>query len=109
MKRRNLVDYLYTRFCSVEPELDTAGVKKAAMKAVLPEIIANELTERQRRCLSMRFSDRMTQEEIAEQLELSQPTVSRHIKKAVGTVANRLHYCMSALDRAGADWLKYLE
>lgn len=109
MKRKNFVDCICTDFFAAGGDIDVAGVNRAALKSLLPEILENELTAAQRRCLDMRFSDMMTQQEIARELKISQPAVSRHIKKAEATVANRLHYCMSALNRAGAGWLQRLE
>ena len=47
--------------------------------------------------------------EIARELHVSQPTVSRHLKTALGTLSNRLYYCKSALSRANDSWIKYLE
>lgn len=109
MKRINLSEYFNNRFCPFHADADSLVISKNALKSVLPQILMNELTPRQRKCLTMRFSQLMTQEQIAEELKLSQPTVSRHLKKAVDIVANRLNYCMSALDRATADWLNHLE
>ena len=109
MKQNNLSEYFNNHFCPLQTDVDSLVISKNALKSVLPEILTNELTQRQRNCLNMRFSQLMTQEQIAEELKLSQPTVSRHLKKAVDIVANRLNYCMSALDRATADWLKNLE
>lgn len=51
----------------------------------------------------------MSQQEIARELHVSQPTVSRHLKTALGTLSNRLYYCKSALSRANDSWIKYLE
>ena len=77
-----------------------------ALKKVLPHIVENELTERQRICLKYKYSLKKSQSEIAKLLKLSQPTVSRHISTAKDIVNNELKYCYfavsSALDSYGS-------
>lgn len=107
MNKRKLNDY-FLLICREEEDFNSARVSKSALKAVLPQIMAGELTAQQRKCLELRFCDALSQREIAQQLGLSQPTVRRHLKCAVKTVANRLGYCRSALSRANAAWQNYL-
>ncbi len=76
------------------------SISKQAIKQVLPIIIEQDLTERQRICIEKRFYEGKTQHEIADELLLSQPTVSRHIKTAQEVIRNRLYYCNAALERA---------
>ena len=58
-------------------------VEREKMKKILKRAIQEELTDRQRACLTMFYLKRMKMKDIAEQLELSPSTVSRHISAAV--------------------------
>ncbi len=108
MKNKGIYDHLFNCF-EREEDFNSSKVTVNALKAVLPQVVQSELTDRQRMCLQLRFEALMSQQEIAQRLGFSQPTVSRHLKKAVHTVSNRLRYCKSALGRANAEWLRYLE
>lgn len=109
MKKRNVADYFFVNCSPDDSSFNSNKATITALKAVLPQVIEHELTQQQRKCLELRFCELMSQTEIAEKLGLSQPTVSRHLKKAMRTVSNRLHYCKSALSRANAAWIKYTE
>lgn len=87
-------------------DIDTQKVSKNAVESVLPLILKNELTERQRICLKMKYVQNLSQMEISEKLHFSQPTVSRHIASAKDVVNNRLSYCLIVLNRANSIWLK---
>lgn len=90
-------------------DIDTQAVNKAALKTVLPLIMKYELTDRQKSCLKMKYVNELTQEEIAERLQLSQPTVSRHLVAAKSIVSNRLSYCLTVLNKANSMWLNTLQ
>lgn len=85
-------------------DIDSQAISRRAISSVLPLIIKNDLTERQRSCLKLKYVDNLRQEEIAKQLGLSQPTVCRHISIAKSIVNNRLSYCLVALNRANGLW-----
>lgn len=98
-----MIDIIDAYFCGDGEEFETFGdnsVKLAAIKSVLPIIIRDELTPRQRVCLKLRYWSNMSQEEIAKKLKLSQPTVCRHIANAKETVNNKLRYCLFVLNTA---------
>lgn len=109
MKKIPITDYLYADSETGAQQLNCSRATRSALKAVLPQVIRRELTPQQRRCLELRFGKMMSQQEIARELHVSQPTVSRHLKTALGTLSNRLYYCKSALSRANDSWIKYLE
>ena len=88
-------------------DIDSQTVTKAAVSSVLPLILKNDLTERQRCCLKMKYVNKLNQEEIAKRLGLSQPTVCRHIAIAKSVVNNRLSYCIAALNRANRMWINW--
>lgn len=78
---------------------------RKALGHVLPMILKEELTEKQRICLKMRYVNNLHQQEISKMLHLSQPTVSRHISIAKRIVNNRLSYCIEALKELDNEWL----
>ena len=80
-------------------EMNGQAAGRQALCSVLPQIIKNELTPRQQKCLKMKYGDKLTQKEIAEKLHLSQPTVSRHIESAKSAVNNRLIYCLKTANK----------
>lgn len=75
------------------------SISRRAIKEVLPIIIEQDLTERQKICIKKSYYEGKTQSEIAEELLLSQPTVSRHIKTAQDIIRNRLYYCDAVLEK----------
>lgn len=98
-------NYYADKNVSNDSEIDTQVICKAAIKTVLPIILENELTERQRECLKMKYVQNLNQIEIAHRLHVSQPTVCRHITLAKDIVNNRLAYCLAALKKANNIWL----
>ncbi len=87
-------------------EIDSQKISKAAISSVLPLILKNDLTDRQRICLKMKYVNGMSQIEIAKKLHLSQPTVSRHIFYAKEIVNNRLSYCLLAINKTNSLWIE---
>lgn len=77
-----------------------------SISKVLPIIIKNELTPRQSLCLRMFYVFGKSQVEIAKELKLSQPTVSRHIKSAKDIVNRFLSYSFYSVKQANEQWLK---
>lgn len=57
MNKRKLNDY-FLLICREEEDFNSARVSKSALKAVLPQIMAGELTAQQRKCLELRFATR---------------------------------------------------
>ena len=88
-------------------DLDSQKVSRSAISSVLPLILKNDLTDRQRACLKMKYVEDLNQAEIAKRLNLSQPTVCRHIAIAKSIVNNRLSYCLVALNRANNMWINW--
>lgn len=89
-----------------EYECDGQKIMLKAMSKVLPLIIKNELTERQSICLRLFYVHNKSQLEIAKELKLSQPTVSRHISTAKNIVTKYLNYCLYTVNSANEQWLK---
>lgn len=89
-----------------ECECDGQKIMLKAMSKVLPLIIKNELTDRQSICLRLFYVHNKSQLEIAKELKLSQPTVSRHINAAKDIVTKYLNYCLYTVNTANEQWLK---
>lgn len=73
-----------------------------ACKKELPNIMKNELTDKQRLCVMGIFYEGLNQVQVAEKLHLSQPTVSRHLERAMTILRNRLTYAMSVAKTVAA-------
>lgn len=89
-----------------EEGFDERKVLKNSITKVLPLILKNELTDRQSLCLRLFYVHGKSQTEIARELKLSQPTVSRHIKTAKDITNKCLTYCIYAVKQANEQWLK---
>lgn len=89
-----------------EYEHDEQRIMLKAVSKVLPKIIENELTPRQSLCLRLFYVHNKSQTEIARELKLSQPTVSRHISTAKAITNKCLYYCCLAVKNANAEWQK---
>ncbi len=89
-----------------EDGFDEQKITLKAVSNVLPIIIKNELTPRQSLCLRMFYIHGKSQIEIARELKLSQPTVSRHIKTARDITNKYLNYCTYSVKKANELWLK---
>lgn len=85
---------------------DEQKILLKSMSKVLPLIIKNELTPKQSLCLRLFYVHRKSQTEIARQLRLSQPTVSRHIKTGKDITNKFLNYCYYSVNKANEQWLK---
>lgn len=105
-KMRDIIDnyYLNQEF---ESDMDSQKISRKAISSVLPLILKNDLTERQQSCLKLKYVSNLSQAQIADRLNLSQPTVCRHISTAKDIVNNRLSYCLVALNRANRLWIEY--
>lgn len=85
---------------------DEQRIMLSAISKALPLILKNELTDRQSLCLRMFYVHGKSQVEIARELKLSQPTVSRHIATAKTIVNKFLAYCFYSVKQANEQWLK---
>ena len=86
-----------------QTEPDTQTITRRALLAVLPMVLEQELSPRQRTCLRAFYVDGKSQTEIARRLGLSQATVSYHIHAAKAAANRLLHYCQIAVAKAN-DW-----
>jgi RNA polymerase sigma factor (sigma-70 family) len=113
-KRHKMIDLIDNYYSSNDTynnsnntDIDSQKISKNAISSVLPLILKNDLTERQRSCLKLKYVNNLNQAEIAAKLNLSQPTVCRHIAIAKSIVNNRLSYCLVVLNRANNMWLDW--
>ena len=77
--------YLAQRGGDNRPEL-------SRMRRILRRAILHELTDRQRDCLTLYYLEGMKMKDIAEAMELSKSTVSRHIKWATAKLKKIADY-----------------
>ena len=81
-----LISYcLYQKGSDNRPELER-------MRAILRRAFRHELTERQRACMTLYYLEGMKMKDIAEAMELSKSTVSRHIKWATAKLKKIADY-----------------
>jgi RNA polymerase sigma factor (sigma-70 family) len=99
-------EYMSPKGNNDNEEFDEQRILIKSISKVLPLIIKNELTERQSLCLRMFYVFGKSQVEIANELKLSQPTVSRHIKSAKEIVNRFLTYSFYSVKQANEQWIK---
>lgn len=87
-----MIDFVECVYDNKNIESDNNKIRAAFMK-VLPLIIKNELTEKQRRSFEEKHLNNRTETEIAKLLNLTQPTISWHITSAKQKINNYLLYC----------------
>lgn len=99
-------EYMSPKATPSDNGYDEQRILIKSISKALPLIIKNELTERQSLCLRLFYVFGKSQVEIARELKLSQPTVSRHIKTAKDIVNKFLSYCFYSVKQANEQWLK---
>lgn len=99
-------EYMSDKNRNDDTGFDEQRVLIKSISKALPLIMKNELTEKQSLCLRMFYVHGKNQMEIARELKLSQPTVSRHISSAKAIVNRFLTYCFYSVKLANEQWLK---
>ena len=61
-------------------------------KLFLRRANGNELTDRQRDCVQLYYGERLTMQEIADELHLTRGTVCKHLQKASARLLHALQY-----------------
>ncbi|MGN0521144.1 MAG: RNA polymerase sigma factor [Eubacterium sp.] len=84
---------------------DEQKILLKSISSVLPKILEYELTDKQRLCIKLFYVQGKSQTEIARQLKLSQPTVSRHISSAKAILNKFIGYCFYSVKKANEQWL----
>jgi RNA polymerase sigma factor (sigma-70 family) len=91
-----------------EPEDPDRARLRAELIAALRELVSSRLTDRQRRIVELYFYEGRTQQEIADELRISQQVVSRQLfgvvrnGKKVGGAIKRLR---DVCDELGIEWV----
>lgn len=83
----------------LQKDVDDGGAEHRRMLAVLARAVRGELTQRQMECLHMRYEMGMSVNEIAQELGVGAPTVSKHLKKARARLAKVMRYYFSRLQQ----------
>ncbi|MCD7796270.1 MAG: ArsR family transcriptional regulator [Clostridiales bacterium] len=86
-------------------DADEQEIMKNALTEVLPIIVKNELTEKQSVCLRLFYVQRKSQTEIARELKISQPTVSKHIASGKAIAKKIMTYCYYSVKKTNEQWL----
>lgn len=102
---KDLIENYYNKDDAFSCDIDSQVISRRAISTVLPLIMKNDLTPRQQKCLKLKYVNNLNQAQIADMLNLSQPTVCRHIAIAKNIVNNRLSYCLVALNKANRLWI----
>lgn len=84
----NSLPFVFNDFENVE---NSNSVIWESCKKVLPKIMKENLTLLQYKCCEKYYFEQKTQKQIADELEISQPTVCRHLKGATKILLNRLN------------------
>ena len=97
-------EYMLTKNDNHTNLIKSKIVRYSILEAMIPEIIDNKLTSSQRTCI-MYYIAGHTQNEIAENLGISQPTVSRHIKQSKQAINEILTYCFHSISVAIREYI----
>lgn len=73
------------------------------LRYVLPVIIENELTSKQRECVRMKYFEHKTQQEIAQSMNVSQGAVSRCLNAARKTINRYLRYALLSANKVRSE------
>ena len=95
--RRNALLYVALYRTALEPERSTNRRDLEEASRLLRLAIQNELTERQRACLTLYYIEGHTMQEIAELLGTTRGNVSKRIKNAVERLRRALRYSAPGL------------
>ena len=79
------------------------GGRHRRMLRALTRAARGELTARQMECLRLRYGEGKGVKEIAEELGVTPPTVSRHLKKARARLRSVMEYFYPDLDQKGEE------
>lgn len=83
----------YPAFCDLIFE-ETNSQKIRSAVSLVGKVIASELTERQRQCLSLYYYGGLTMPEIASELGINKSSVSRAIGRAKARIERSMKYAM---------------
>ncbi len=72
-------------FSEINDNTDNVS-KRERMKKLIGTAIKNELTQRQRDCICMRYYQGMRAEEIAYHMSISKASVYKHIRKGLAAI-----------------------
>lgn len=99
MKRKsNLsLDLFGDRLVTLRQDGEETDTEYRRMLQTLRNAIEGELTDRQRTCITLRYFDRKSVNEVAEILGLTAGTVSKHIKKGRERLQRVMRYSFTRL------------
>lgn len=107
MRKQNLSLDLFGDYCPV-PSLskgflnenqEEEQIKRQRLLRTLRYAVEGELTEKQKICVRKYYFDNLSQKKIAEELGITEATVSRHLKKARQRLGRVIAYSRPDLQR----------
>lgn len=93
----NIIQQFYFVTVDRTSDVQLTDNERRAIQRVMPLILDNELTDVQRYCFKNKYLKHQTQKQTAEELSVTQASVSRHIKRAEQIVNNILNYVYKAV------------
>ena len=75
-----------------EQDQETNVIEYRKIIKIMTKLIYNELSKRQKECVTMRYFEKMQVCQIAKKLQIDKSTVSRHISRAKEKLKKLLEY-----------------
>lgn len=97
-RKTNLSLDLFGDRLNVSCGTDNDDAQYMQMLRALRRAMEGELTERQRECVRLRYLEGKSVKEVAEELGVTPPTASRHLKKARQRLGTVVGYSFSRLN-----------
>ena len=74
-------------------------------QVLLRRAIGNELTDRQRDCVQLYYGERLTMQEIADELHLTRGTVCKHLQKASARLSHGRAFAVGTVQLDADRWV----
>ena len=96
-RKSNLSLDLFGDRLNVPNRTEDSGAEREKMLRVLRSAMEGELTERQKDCVRLRYFEEKSVSEVAEELGVTPPTASKHLKKARARLGKVMGYSFPRL------------
>lgn len=102
---RDIINYCMEQAAKGLYEEAMQGTNHACIETIkylIPLVIEQELSGDQKRCMKLHYFEQQNQTEIARQLGITQPTVSRKLKNARKKIGKYLNYSLLAAKKTSS-------